>query len=675
MTRIRSVRPSTFWGLVCYRRPGLLRAGLLGLVLAMAAMPGQAQGIAPRFEVTNYIIDAELFPSTHVLSAKVRVDLLPQADLTTLAFELHSNLRVDKVLDTKGQEVTFKQDGQALTLSLLNPLPEGKLASIKVNYGGSLASADGSPVEGLKLAYVGTEGSYLLYPGRWFPVSAYGVNRFAATVNITVPSEETVIASGKASAPARQAGKVTYTYVFDQASFPATVIAGGYLVQPATAVGADMALFLKPGHENLAASYGDTAARILAFYSDEFGPLPSGHLAIVEIDDGTVGGYTSPGVVALASRAFTSPVNYRLLAHEISHLWWRCLVSPASPNDALLDEGLATYAAALYVQETAGDAAFEDLMRETEVGALTHEDVAPIAQAGQLHEFTPEYDSIVFEKGSMVFHMLRWVMGDEAFRKTLRTMAQQYAWKSISTDQFQRLAEGVSKQELTYFFAQWVSSTGVPQFKRTWAVYKLPKGYQVVGKVQQDLDIFRMPVEIRVMCQGSKPVNERVEMVGTTADFTINTRTKPLRVLVDPASRLLKYDDKTKYQVELARADQLVQQQAYLEAIKQYQAVLDLNKNSSLAHYRLGEVHFKLRNYNAAMEEFRRALDGDLDPKWIEVWAHLELGKIFDASGQRDRALNEYQRALQTNDNTQGALDEANRHVQKPYTAEQPQPH
>ena len=67
------------------------------------------------------------------------------------------------------------------------------------------------------------------------------------------------------------------------------------------------------------------------------------------------------------------------------------------------------------------------------------------------------------------------------------------------------------------------------------------------------------------------------------------------------------------------------------------------------------------------MEEFRRGLDGDLDPKWIEVWSHLELGKIFDVTGQRDRALNEYQRALQTNDNTQGALDEANRYVQKPF--------
>ena len=122
-------------------------------------------------------------------------------------------------------------------------------------------------------------------------------------------------------------------------------------------------------------------------------------------------------------------------------MWWRCLVSPATPNDAFLDEGLAEYSKALYVQETAGDAAFEDLMRDTDVGALTHEEVAPIAQASQLHEFTPEYQSIVFDKGAMVFHMLRWVIGDEAFRKTLRAMVEQYAWKSITTDQFQRLAE------------------------------------------------------------------------------------------------------------------------------------------------------------------------------------------------------------------------------------------
>jgi aminopeptidase N len=335
-----------------------------------------------------------------------------------------------------------------------------------------------------------------------------------------------------------------------------------------------------------------------------------------------------------------------------------------------LDEGLATYSAALYVQEAAGDTAFEDLMREVEVGALTHEEVVPIAQSGRLHEFTPEYQSIVFQKGAMVFHMLRWIVGDEAFFKTLQAMSQQYAWKSISTDEFQKLAENASKQNLTYFFAQWVSSTGVPQFKRTWAVYRTAKGYQVMGKITQDLDLFRMPVEVRVITEGTKPVNARVDMVGTTADFTVNTRTRPLRVLVDPASRILKYDEKIKTQVEMARGDQLSQEQAYLEAVKQYQSALELNKNSSLAHYRIGEIFFKLRNYTASMEEFRRALDGDMDPKWVEVWSHLKLGEIFDVTGQRDRALNEYQRALQTNDNTQGALDEANRNVKKPYTQE-----
>jgi aminopeptidase N len=653
-----------------YLRKLLVSAVPWLLALELIPLATFAQSTAPRFEVTNYAIEAELFPSTHLLSANVRIDFVPRADLTTMSFELHGGLRVESVKDASDKDCTFRQEGLNLFVNFMNPVPQGKPASIKVKYGGLLASAEGSPAENLKLAYVGPEGSFLLYTGRWFPVSDYGVGRFAASMSITVPSDETVIASGRPSTPAREAGKVTYTFQYEQPSFPGTVIAGRYVVQPATAVGADISLYMKPGHENFAAAYGQTAAKIMAFYSDKFGPLPNGHLAIVEIEDGTVGGYTAPGLVAIASRGFSTQVNYKLLGHEISHQWWRCLISPASRNDMFLDEGLATYSAALYVQEAAGESAFEDLMEEVEVGALTHEEVVPIAQSAQLHEFTPEYQSIVFQKGAMVFHMLRWIVGDEAFFKTLQALCREYAWKSVSTDEFQKLAETASKQELTYFFAQWVSSTGVPQFKRTWAVYKTAKGYQVVGKITQDLDLFRMPVEVRVFTEGTRPVNDRVDMVGTTADFTVNTRAKPLHVMVDPASRILKYDDKIKFRVEMARGDQLSQEQAYLEAVKQYQAVLELNKNSSLAHYRMGEIFFKLRNYTAATEEFRRALDGDMDPKWTDVWSHLMLGMIFDVSGQRDRALNEYQRALQTNDNTQGALDKANEYVKKPYTPE-----
>ncbi|HET7841302.1 MAG TPA: M1 family aminopeptidase, partial [Terriglobia bacterium] len=511
------------------------------------------------------------------------------------------------------------------------------------------------------------EGSYLLYSGRWFPVEAGGLDRFSATMKISVPPGQIVIASGKASMPEHETGKTIYTFDYPQRSFPGTVIAGEYSVQPATDSGADVAIYLMKGHERFASSYGEAAGKILSFYTAKFGALPDPHLSLVEIPDGTVASYSAPGITALASRGFSNPVNYSLLGHELSHQWWRVLVSPATADDAFLDEGLATYSSAMVTDDLAGEAAFEDRMHEIAIDALTHEEISPISQASQLHPFTPEYDSIVYKKGAMVFHMLRWVIGDDAFFKSLQEMVKQYAWKSITTDEFQQLTEQASKQQLTYFYALWVNSTGVPQFKRTWAIYRTAKGYQVVGKVQQDLDIFRMPVEIRVYTESRKPITSRVEMVGTTTDFTVDTVTEPKRVVVDPASRLLKFDDQMKVDVMIARADQLVQQQAYLEAIKEYQKVLDIDKSSSLAHYRIGENLFRMHNYSAAAEEMRQALNGNLDPKWVEVWAHLTLGKIFDATGQRDRALHEYQRALQTNDNTQGALDEANRYIQKPF--------
>ena len=86
---------------------------------------------------------------------------------------------------------------------------------------------------------------------------------------------------------------------------------------------------------------------------------------------------------------------------------------------------------------------------------------------------------------------------------------------------------------------------------------------------------------------------------------------------------------------------------------------------------------FESLGRNAAFQELLRlvsrdetqriALNGDLDPKWTEVWAHINLGKIFDITDQRDRAVNEYRQALRTKDNTQGALEEAGKYTNEKY--------
>jgi tetratricopeptide (TPR) repeat protein len=119
--------------------------------------------------------------------------------------------------------------------------------------------------------------------------------------------------------------------------------------------------------------------------------------------------------------------------------------------------------------------------------------------------------------------------------------------------------------------------------------------------------------------------------------------------------------------VAIRKGEQLVQVSEFADALKEYQRALDTQKNSSMAHYRVAEVFFLQHNYQSAANEFRQALDGDNNPKWIEVWSHIYLGKIFDISGQRDRAVNEYTQAQRTRDNTQGAQDEVAKYLRTPF--------
>jgi Tfp pilus assembly protein PilF len=94
---------------------------------------------------------------------------------------------------------------------------------------------------------------------------------------------------------------------------------------------------------------------------------------------------------------------------------------------------------------------------------------------------------------------------------------------------------------------------------------------------------------------------------------------------------------------------------------------IEANPKSSAAHYGVADVFFQQRDLQSAARELREALNGDLQPKWTEVWSHVQLGKIFDLTKQRQRAINQYRLAQQTNDNTRGALDEAAKYIETPY--------
>ena len=655
------------------------RALLLFLACALMAMSLPAWAADKmRLRVDDYQIEAELSPHVHKIVARAKVKFTALEDLNVAAFELHNGLRVTKVSDTAGKPLSAERVTQDSTVrvQLLTPLPKDASTTLTFEYEGTLDSADDSPVQGLKLAYVSDDTSYLLYAGRWFPVNAYGINRFTATISVSVPAHMLVIGSGKETAGSSALAKKplpgalptkTFTFTWDKPSFPGTIVAGTFQEFKSDEAGLDLHVFFKPAHQNLGASYATTAVKEFTYYVTLYGAAPSTTLKVIELPDDTVPSAWAPEIAAIASRAVTDKVNYRLLANTISHQWWGVSVSPASRDDWWLSDGFARYSEARYVEQAAGQAGLEETVKDMSVGALAY-DTVPLSSAGKLDLFSPEFQSLVTDKGAMILHMLRWVLGEQKYDKTMREFASKYSGKSATLDDFRALAEQNYGDQLAWFFSQWLDSTGAPEFTTKYTIYRLGnnKGFRVVGQIAQDLDLFRMPVQLKIDTDG-KTETKRIEVVGTNSPFTIETFGKPRRIVVDPDDRVLKNSSEIKLRASIQRGQGLTQQGDLAGALLEFNKALDVNKNSSLAHYRIAEVFFLQRNYQAAANAYRECLNGDGEPRWTEVWSHIQLGKIFDVTGQRERATNEYRQALQTNDNTQGALDEARKYLQKAF--------
>jgi aminopeptidase N len=639
-----------------------------------------------RLRADDYQIDVELLPQTHKLTAHATVRVTALEDLSVVTLQLNNALRITKLSDANNKPLTPERNTQDSTVrfALTSGLAKNTTTTFYFEYEGTLESADDSPVQGLKLAYVGPDTSYLLYSGLWFPVAGYGVNRFTATISVTVPAHMVVIGSGKepsavAAATATSTSKKpatalanskTFTFAWDKPSFPGTIIAGTFKEFKSDEAGIDLHVFFKPNKQDLGAEYASTAIKEFTYFVTQYGVAPSTHLKIVEIPDDTVPSAWAPEIAALSSRAITEKTNYRLLANTIAHQWWGVSVSPASKDDWWISDGFARYSEARYIESAAGAAGLGEMVKDMSVGALAYDSV-PLSSAAKLDYFSPEFQSLVTDKGAMILHMLRWVVGEKKYLAITRDFATKYAGKSATTDDFRELSEKVYGEKLTWFYSQWMDSTSAPEFKAKYTFYRLGnnKGFRIVGAITQDLDLFRMPVSLRIDTDG-RTEEKRIEVVGTDSPFSVETFGRPRRITVDPENRVLTNSRDIKLRSSIVRGQGLIQQGDLAGALSEFNKALEVNKNSSLAHYRVAEVFYMQKNYQASANAYRASLNGDGEPRWTEVWSHLQLGKIFDVTGQRERAVNEYRQAIQTNDNTQGALEECRRYMQKPYERE-----
>jgi len=661
------------------------------ILLSYAAAPLHAQAPRPvNFLAEHYDVSASLDAIGQSISATAKIDFKAVEASSSVRVELHPNLIVKEVRGADGKPLTFERDNQnplMVIVQLPTPVATDGHVTLTYTYAGLLVNEENSPVPGVRAALINKDGAYLLLPARWFPLTNFPSNRYTATFRLNVPDIFAVAGTGKASAPspmpgknAVEGGRLLYTFECKNPAPHGTFVAGKLQLNPKQAEGINVAVYAPRASSANAEEFAASVARSAIIFSDMFGPIPDPTFTLIQLPDGTLREYAAPGVLLLSQRIWDPKSSDRTIARLVASQWWGIQVLPATPGDVWISDGLARYSEALYAEQNAGKEAGLRAVDEFAVGALMYEDAAPIAQAARLAPYSPDYRSVVLNKGAMLFHMLRAQMGDVAFKSALRDFYFQFAEKSARDEDFENIAERRAQAaakpsqdppNLRGFFAQWLNSTGVPEFSLEYVVYRTPKGFRVVGKIKQPLDTFRMPVDLRIDTEGN-PEQKTVDVIGTESGFTVETfgRPKPGGIKVDPNNVILKGSTSLRARAAIARGEDLAEQGRFYDAVTQYQRALAIQPARPLANFRMGEAFFYQKNYQAAANAFREALQTVPEPseKWSEVWSHIYLGKIFDMLGQRERAVNEYSKAKQTNDDTGGAQQVAEGFLKKAYS-------
>jgi tetratricopeptide (TPR) repeat protein len=659
-----------------------LTFGLIAcLVIAGAISAGYSQSkksaaSVSQIEMRNYKLEATLLPDSHQIKAAATITFMPLESTDHVVFELSENLSVQKVLNSEGVELLFIQEERGssfLNIHFDKPLALGTDLTIRIEYEGGFDRDRYSRIytrdEGS--AYIGMEGTYLMYSSKWIPINRFLVDRATQTLEVTVPLGMTVIGSGTQLPVVTKGINETFGWASKTPALPGSFVAGQYFQKQVQAGEFTIECFAKATVQDPMLKNAEAAAKILEYYQATYGPSASGnHFRLVEVDEPLARQPGMLGTIFITRNELAqAKPPIRELARRIAYQWWQETVGIRSIEDLWLVDGMAYFSAAQYLEKAEGAAAYKEEIDNLAVLALKFENKSSVRLGWELGYRTDRYESVVAAKGAWVLNMLRGILGESQFNQLIQQYLHDNAGSSGRTASFGKLAEKIYGKELDWFFAEWIDATGVPTFQSDYVVYKTANGFMVSGTVKQNRDLFRMPVEVAVLSGGKEEV-KTVDLNGKSASFDIGVFSMPQKVIMDPGNKLLRDSKELQTSVQLSLANDLKQKGDFVEAIRAYEKALQMSPHRSLAHFRMAEIFFEQSNLQAAANSFRDALNGDKDPQWIEVWCYIYLGKTYDILGQRQRAMAEYTKAVNTKDDTNGAQVEANKWLATPYVKE-----
>ena len=517
---------------------------------ARLAYPGD-----PSIDVTYYGLDLRLATTPNNLRGAATITLKSTVaslasfflDFSTTA-SATEGLRVDSVrIGT--QKVTFQHAQNKLTVTPPQPVANGQALTLTVYYQG-VPSYEQQSFKFDKHENTADPVIWSLSEpygaSSWFPCRDTPADKAdSSSVRITAPAQLVSVSNGKLiSTTTNTDGTKTY---FWKNSYPIAQ----YLISIAVSNYAQLETPFAYGSQTLPithyiypedlpgvqANLAQTPA-IMQVFTNRFGPYPFlrekyGHAQFARDN----GGMEHQTVSSMGISALTPSV----IAHELAHQWFGDKITCRDWQNIWLNEGFASYGEAVYAELVGGQSGYQAYMANFMNGARLARGsiyVQDISSIGSIFNTNRSYS-----KGATVLHMLRGVVGDSTFYRTLRTYAATpaLAYSTAVTEDFQAVAQQVSSKNLDYFFKQWIYGEGFPSYTATIT----GGGNSATVRLQQTNALtaspasFTMPVQMRVL---STAGDTTITVFNDQADqtFTLTARGTITNVVIDPNNWILK---------------------------------------------------------------------------------------------------------------------------------------
>ncbi len=522
------------------------------------------------FDIENYEIDIHFNPKESYLSGKAKIYVKPNVqNLDGIKLKFNSSFEILRINDEEGHQLFFSRDRlrKFLYVYFHNSMPREKIGKVEIFYRGKLVpeelTEDVISRQPFQESYVLSNSKYQTHlytrSSFWYPAPS-DEDYFKARLRIIIPPGYSVVANGRLVERSKvdslddvndleKLGSSVFVFVMEKPLKYMAFIVGEFIKTNEISKPLPLSYFRATGVRSLSWDLFKAASDIYDFYKNNFGAYPFEKLCIVHRFWSQGGGHSPPSFIVLNElprvpgrrrlEMKKSPVDLTrwreyFLAHEIAHQWWGQGVSWRSYQDQWISEGLAQFAAVLFLREKYGQDAYRQILKKFSRWTEKKSKWGPITLGSRIsYNDFEAYQAIVYNKTALVLNMLMDLLGEDVFFRGVQEFFSRFKYSTARTNDFFRVLEEVSGQDLESFFESWFYSVKLPKIKAIHEVRRRDNGYHLNIQVVQQEGLFVFPLWVEWQKDKNK-IRKKMVINKAISEFDFVLDYKPSKVIINP---------------------------------------------------------------------------------------------------------------------------------------------